>query len=335
MPSNGFKLLSHQNLRKLFAKTLCGPNLALDAILGNLGKKIVAIDYHLFVSDLVVGSDLEVSIKVLKKQLDVLQDMFTFLSVNNLSCLKDGALNLRRPGVLITVDDADISLLDALPEFERRGIPIAVFAPVGLCLDRNTRDGVISRLLCAHEELSRARGFQAGLLEKAEFFSQLACMSISELEQKLRSFTSELSQLAINSLLDRRFLGLAELSSLAAKDYVTVGSHTMSHPVLSTLPDCWLDWEISESSKYIAKINGDLSVFAYPFGFRGSFDERVETKLSQNSIEFSFTTRSRSIKETSHHLRLGRSQMCSFSDRGYVIGTASGVFKYWDTILRR
>ena len=47
-----------------------------------------------------------------------------------------------------------------------------------------------------------------------------------------------------------------------------IGSHTMAHPWLARMKSKQrLDWELSESKKYLEKLTGkEVISFAYPFG---------------------------------------------------------------------
>lgn len=63
-----------------------------------------------------------------------------------------------------------------------------------------------------------------------------------------------------------------ELVRLAAGGLVEIGSHTVSHPVLSTLPLVNQKDEISQSKHHLEAILGHPIVsFAYPFGGRSHY----------------------------------------------------------------
>ena len=50
----------------------------------------------------------------------------------------------------------------------------------------------------------------------------------------------------------------------------------MTHLPLSELPNEWLNWEIKESKKYINKLNGDDTLFSYPYGYHKSYNQKVQ-----------------------------------------------------------
>jgi peptidoglycan/xylan/chitin deacetylase (PgdA/CDA1 family) len=73
-----------------------------------------------------------------------------------------------------------------------------------------------------------------------------------------------------------RALGEAELHRLASLDGVEVGGHTMTHPVLSSLPVERQRSEVSESNDRLREVAGrPIESFAYPHG--GPADYTVET----------------------------------------------------------
>jgi peptidoglycan/xylan/chitin deacetylase (PgdA/CDA1 family) len=70
-----------------------------------------------------------------------------------------------------------------------------------------------------------------------------------------------------------RPLTAAELVLLADGDLVTVGAHTITHPVLSQLPADRQAGEIGGSKRHLeAAVDRPVTSFAYPYGAAGDFD---------------------------------------------------------------
>ena len=55
----------------------------------------------------------------------------------------------------------------------------------------------------------------------------------------------------------RTLLNFDELEELSHHPLITISSHSMSHPVLTKIPQKWLAWEITSSMEYLKKVNGD------------------------------------------------------------------------------
>jgi peptidoglycan/xylan/chitin deacetylase (PgdA/CDA1 family) len=70
-----------------------------------------------------------------------------------------------------------------------------------------------------------------------------------------------------------RPLTAAELVLLAENDLVTIGAHTITHPVLSQLPADRQAEEIGGSKRQLeAALDRPVTSFAYPYGAAGDFD---------------------------------------------------------------
>ena len=85
-------------------------------------------------------------------------------------------------------------------------------------------------------------------------------------------------------------MGWDELRALA-DDGVTIGSHTCSHPRLTTLADSELDRELRESKERLEDgLGRPCGLLAYPYGDR---DERVQAAASRAGYEAAFALRAR------------------------------------------
>ena len=63
-----------------------------------------------------------------------------------------------------------------------------------------------------------------------------------------------------------------ELRALAEGGLITIGAHTVTHPVLSTLPPEAAAYEIRQSKQDLQQIlGGDVVSFAYPYGYWGAY----------------------------------------------------------------
>jgi peptidoglycan/xylan/chitin deacetylase (PgdA/CDA1 family) len=65
-----------------------------------------------------------------------------------------------------------------------------------------------------------------------------------------------------------------------------LGSHTVNHPLLSTLSENELQFEIQNSREAL----GNPTLFAYPFGYPQSYSKKIIKILMQNGFKAAFTT---------------------------------------------
>jgi peptidoglycan/xylan/chitin deacetylase (PgdA/CDA1 family) len=80
----------------------------------------------------------------------------------------------------------------------------------------------------------------------------------------------------------------AELQQLAAAG-MTIGAHTLTHPILSQLPPELAWTEIAESrSRLEAALGKEIWAFAYPFGDEGSVTPRVVAMTKQAGFAAAF-----------------------------------------------
>jgi peptidoglycan/xylan/chitin deacetylase (PgdA/CDA1 family) len=83
-----------------------------------------------------------------------------------------------------------------------------------------------------------------------------------------------------------RILSPEEMIQLTEGELVEVGSHTVSHPILSTLPTAAQAAEISQSKARLEEILGDrVSSFAYPYGGRSHYTDETVAAVRQAGFE--------------------------------------------------
>ena len=79
---------------------------------------------------------------------------------------------------------------------------------------------------------------------------------------------------------------------------MTIGSHTVNHPVMSRLSNINQRYEIEESFSYLQKNIKEFNpkTFCYPYGGFHSFSVETEQILNENSVLFSFNVEQRDIE---------------------------------------
>jgi peptidoglycan/xylan/chitin deacetylase (PgdA/CDA1 family) len=113
--------------------------------------------------------------------------------------------------------------------------------------------------------------------------------------ERLRSVTADLASQAgiISSCLTAEFcLSWDELQDLAREPDVTIGAHTLSHPVLAKLDTTAALREIAESKALLEhRLGRPVRHFAYPFGDRISADEREFRLVRDSGFATAMTSR--------------------------------------------
>lgn len=216
---------------------------------------------------------------------EVLQQQLRFLKVNYhpirpedfRAWIKGGTLPPR--SVLVTCDDGLVNNLDMLPIFQSEAVPCLFFVTGASCGENpgmlwyeelyhwlrsgQVRDADVQ--LAFETELTRTSDnlqaqWWAAVLSASRLSASLRADRLSVLRRKCK-FTE-----AVSSERRSRLLNVHELRQLAPSG-VTIGAHTMSHPVLSHCTEDEARREMQESKVQIEQALGQpVWAFAYPFG---------------------------------------------------------------------
>jgi len=97
-------------------------------------------------------------------------------------------------------------------------------------------------------------------------------------------------------LRDHVYMSPDQLAELIAAG-MTVGSHSVNHPVMSSLAGPDQEAEINDSFDALDALVGDLDprTFCYPYGGAGTFTNKTEALLEEAGCRFSFSVESRDI----------------------------------------
>lgn len=94
----------------------------------------------------------------------------------------------------------------------------------------------------------------------------------------------------------------AQLASVAKDDLIEIGSHTIAHPFLTSIPPAEQLREIRESKGILATLTArPVRYFAYP---GGDYDGGVMTRVQESGYEAAFATRPRNVG--SERFEIGR-----------------------------
>ncbi len=252
---------------------------------------------------------------------DRFAEQMAFLAASHLVVPLDSLLVALRGGkvprgghVVITFDDAALNTFtNALPLLRQNRLPATVFVPTGLV----GRQGPFwwDRLACL-DRAAAAKGLdlagflvRAGLLKDGQWTANLLWRQLRLVEGDRR-----------HEVLDRAagWLGQAgadgaqgpmdweQLAAMDASGLVTLGAHTVSHPVLAALDEESLAAEVAGSRDALASLRSFRPVFAYPYGDAAAIGGRVKSAVRQAGFEAAFTTEEKSLSGREEPMALGR-----------------------------
>ena len=211
----------------------------------------------------------------------------------------------------ITVDDGDKSFCEILlPALARRRVSASLFVSPKVCAEGSN---YWFQEISGYEEeevkeiCASVLSVQSGRLAKYSVDAILKTMSIDAITEVIGAYQKRTgtpvkpgSNITVNNLRDIDTLGL-----------VSVGAHTMSHPILQNEHKVRAEYEIGESVSELATLlKHEIRYFAYPNGIRGlDFGQREETALRKRGIRLAFTTESRHLSRRENTMRIPRIQV--------------------------
>lgn len=232
---------------------------------------------------------------------------------------KRGELQPRRPPVLITFDDGyrnNATL--AAPVLSRKGFPaLFCIASEYIGSDRVLwPDEVFSRVLAwagnsleAPNQTVRAVPGPRAAREALALSIVEACKNCDDARRRefIAYLARETPRAAI--MLDsavQEFMSWADVRALAAKGF-DIGSHTVTHPILSQLSQADLRRELQESRACIEAQTGlPCNALAYPNGRSRDIAANVLAATADAGYELAFTVSNRWCPRTQEALQLDR-----------------------------
>jgi peptidoglycan/xylan/chitin deacetylase (PgdA/CDA1 family) len=282
---------------------------------------------------------LGVTPKHFREQLQVLTTVANPVSLRQVAGAKSDRDLPPRP-VCITFDDgyAD-NLLAAKPALEAFGVPGTVFVTPGylgipddlwwdemskLILDPATRQNELRMTLNGKEHIYpfapsaepdpytkwRAWDSSPGPRQSAylEIYGLLVKLPDADRERAMEQLRAG----ATRAQADRRqhrCMTEDELRELAAGDLVEIGAHTLTHPVLSSLPPEQQQHEIGGSKRRLEELTGkSITSFAYPYGKKMHYTRQTMKTVEANGFACACSNFGGLVTRTSNRFALPRFQ---------------------------
>ncbi|MBB4063611.1 polysaccharide deacetylase family protein [Gellertiella hungarica] len=210
----------------------------------------------------------------------------------------------RRRFVAFTLDDGyRNNRVHAAPIFRRHAIPYTIFVTPGF-VDRKvtlwweTAGALLNRVDRLEIDLGKGRERlpAESHAQKVDAFNRL-CAAVNGGDQT--RVTERLDEAALRAgvdptgIVDREVMTETELRELAEQDpLVRYGGHTLTHPVLSRVPEAQLSHEIEASMEMAGRYGGrKATCLAYPYGTACSVGTREFDAATKAGVSLAVTTR--------------------------------------------
>lgn len=121
--------------------------------------------------------------------------------------------------------------------------------------------------------------------------------------QKLREWASAVKPLQAEC----QALTTMQLKELADCDLIEIGSHTVSHPVLSRLPVVDQKFELSESKQFLEEVlHRPIDGFAYPYGGKNDYSADTVQCVKEAGYKWAFSNVPEVVWNGTHRYQLPR-----------------------------
>ncbi len=249
-------------------------------------------------------------------QLDFLLKRYQVIAMSDLQNFLEGMQKPPKNAVLITFDDGyRDNLVNAVPELEARGLPATLFVTTGMVDGRNWPwwDWVAEAFRHARVEecylplLGKRSWGTRDAREKVTREFIIANKAVkAEIFRHNMSVLAEISGFSLNQRVpEGLMMSWDELRGLPKRG-ITVGAHTVTHPILTqTSPVCAED-EIRACKSILEREIGDkVTAFAYP---NGSFSACHEEFAQRSGYQVSFAAEGglaflKELKDDPHAIR--------------------------------
>lgn len=204
---------------------------------------------------------------------------YDFVHIDEITDYAKGKPSKRKKMVHFSFDDGWLTNKALIPIIEKYNVPITIFVPVEPLESGNFW---WNYAYAKHKSLAKVEEFKIYNEEK---------------------FNSEVNKIKQEIKLDREAVTFDELKEMSKHPLINIQSHTYNHPILTNVSDKQLDFELSESKKFLSKLlNKEIDSFSYP---NGSFGKREEEAVSRN-YKCGYTTEEKFVQPGSNIYRIPR-----------------------------
>lgn len=208
----------------------------------------------------------------------------------------------------ITVDDADKTFYDIIfPVLKKHNVPASLFASPKICSEQinfwfQEIEGYDEAVL--RNITSKMLRLPADALLKFSIASVLKALPIDQIHEAIKLYqetTGTPPKPFQNMTVDN-------LKEVDASGLVSIGGHTMNHPILHNENDERSRYEIEASINGLSQLLGhEIKYFAYPNGiYKFDFTEREESYLTDCGIRLAFSTEAKNLSPDDIRTRVPR-----------------------------
>lgn len=204
---------------------------------------------------------------------------YDFVHIDEITKYAKGENTEHNKMVHFSFDDGWLSNKALIPIIEKYNVPITIFVPVEPLESGNFWWNYVYAKYKSHEKVEEFKTY-----DEARFNIEVA-----KIKEEIK--------------LDREAVTFDELKEMSKHPLIDIQSHTYNHPILTNVNDNQLDFELSESKKFLSTLlNKDIDTFSYP---NGSFGKREEEAVSKH-YKCGYTTEEKFVQSGGNLYRIPR-----------------------------
>jgi peptidoglycan/xylan/chitin deacetylase (PgdA/CDA1 family) len=128
----------------------------------------------------------------------------------------------------------------------------------------------------------------------------------------------------------REAMTVEDIKNISTVPQVTIGAHTVTHPILPNCTDVQIEYELTESKRKLEEWTGkSVTAFAYP---NGSFNGRERRSLEEYGYDLAATTESQFSHSDSDRYLLPRS---TIMDDGSLAENLCHLLGIWEPLVNK
>jgi peptidoglycan/xylan/chitin deacetylase (PgdA/CDA1 family) len=278
-------------------------------------NRITILNYHRVTKKPARFDEYSINSAEFDWQMRLLSKVFNVISIEQAASFLEGG-EIPRRAVVMTFDDGYLdNLTQALPILKKYNVPATIYvAGDAIKTGRIWNEEVCHVVMQSNANELDCSELGLGLLpvkteqEKKQTIEQLIVLLKNQRTEKRNAYLTLLYNISNTNEVARYMLSENDLRILAKEPIITIGCHTMNHPMLSYISTDAAKADITESLNYLKQLLGvSIEHFAYPYGKYGKdfHAEHVNTVAKLN-FRSAVTTDWGSVKSTSSFYMMKR-----------------------------
>ena len=204
---------------------------------------------------------------------------YDFVHIDEITDYVKGIPSKHKKMVHFSFDDGWLTNKALIPIIEKYNVPITIFVPV--------------------EPLESGNFWWNYVYAKYKSYDKVEEFKTYDEE----NFNCELNNIKQEIKLEREAVTFDELKEMSKHPLINIQSHTYNHPILTNVSDKQLDFELSESRKFLSTLlDKEIDTFSYP---NGSFGKREEEAVSKH-YKCGYTTEEKFLQSGGNLYRIPR-----------------------------